>query len=81
MAHGEIEEDLLGRVQRTPRRRRSGLGLSDLTVSKSSTLIYTYDDPDRGAFFLPLTILLSLHAFFLAHIYLYAPNPENLIFK
>lgn len=80
MTTGNEIENMLERVQRSPR-RRSDAGRSDLSVSKSSTLIYTYDDPDRGAFFLPLTILLSLHAFFLAHIYLYAPNPDNVLFK
>ena len=80
MTYNSPPEDLMAKVCKTTRNKRLTYQV-DMTVSKSSTLLYAYDDPDRAAFFIPLTILLVLHIFFLIHIYLYAPNPDNVFFK
>jgi len=79
MTFGNPPPDLLASIYRRP--RKNLILDSGVSVPKSSTLLYSYDDPDSAAFFLPLTILLLVHIYFLVHIYWYAPNPDNVFFK
>ena len=78
MTYSDPTVDILAHVYK--RTRRAPI-VPEYVYPKTSTLLYCYDDPDRTAFFLPLTILLLLHMFFLLHVYFYAPNPEGLFIK
>ncbi|CAG7838144.1 unnamed protein product [Allacma fusca] len=78
MTHSDPTVDILAHVYKRTRRAPA---VPECVYPKVSTLSYCYDDPDRSAFFLPLTILLLLHIYFLIHIYVYSPNPDVKAFQ
>lgn len=50
---------------------------SSLPISGLSNLLFSYDDPERTSFFLPLMILLVVHAMFLAYLHIYSPTQTD----
>lgn len=50
-------------------------GNSHFPMLGISNLFFSHDDPERTAFYLPLMILLVVHAMFLFYLHVYAPSP------
>lgn len=50
---------------------------SSLPISGLSNLLFSYDDPERTSFFLPLMILLVVHVMFLFYLHIYSPTQTN----
>jgi len=74
---GEQEDDYSNRNNNMADSDKVSSSLPFLPMLRISNVSFSCDDPERTAFFVPLMILLVVHAMFLLYIHVYAPTPQQ----